>query len=81
MNNAGPGILWSVMPIELVIDGMAPALPARVEMSVEGRVLEVEPGSDGMATVVRLVSTDPRDYLDPRFQPGARIRSGGQGQA
>ncbi|MFZ5823326.1 MAG: YlzJ-like family protein [Bacillota bacterium] len=74
MSSAGPGILWSVMPIELVLEGLAPSTPARAEMVVDGRILEVEPGSDGTATVQRLLSTDPRDYLDPRFQPGARVR-------
>lgn len=76
MSQAGPGILWSVMPIEMVLEGMAPAYPARAEMMVDGRVLEVEPGSDGMATVVRLLSTAPGDYLKPEFQPGARVRMG-----
>lgn len=70
----GPSILWSVMPMELVMEGMAPAFPPRAEMQLDGRVLEVEPGNDGTALLVRLVSTNPQDYLDPRFQPGARIR-------
>lgn len=76
MSEAGPGILWSVMPIELVLEGLAPTYPPRAEMVVDGRVLEVEPGSDGTATVVRLLSSDPRDYLNPRFQPGACVRMG-----
>lgn len=76
MSEAGPGILWSVMPIELVLEGLAPAMPARAEMMLDGRLLEVEPATDGSAMVVRLISPCPGDYLDPRFQPGARVRMG-----
>jgi hypothetical protein len=62
------------MPFELVVEGLTPPLPPVQEMAVEGGLLLVEPQQDGTATVVRLISGDPRDYLDPRFQPGARIR-------
>lgn len=76
MTDCGPGIIWSAMPLELVLDGLEPAPPPRIELGLAGGVLVVEPQGDGTATVVRLISTDPGDYLDPRFQPGARVRMG-----
>ena len=45
MSSAGPGILWSVMPIELVLEGLAPATPARAD--VDGPRLSVERQPDG----------------------------------
>lgn len=74
MTECGPGILWSVMPIELVLEGAAPEYPRLVDVVVEGRLLQVEPGQDGYGTVVRLISGQAQDYLDPRFQPGTQLR-------
>lgn len=70
MTEAGPGILWSVVPLELVLEGEA---PVAVERVVEGRLMQVLPHGDGSATLVRLLSPRPGDYLDPRWQPGSRI--------
>lgn len=74
MTECGPGILWSVVPIELVLEGLAPEYPKQAEVVVEGRLLQVEPGQDGYGTVVRLVAGQVQDYLDPRFQPGSQLR-------
>jgi hypothetical protein len=41
-------------------------------MEVEGKTLVMEL-KDGKAQVVRLLSPDPLDYLDPRFQPGKSV--------
>ncbi len=73
MMDCGPGIIWSAMPVELIVEGMGPESPAITELIVDGRVLQVSPLGDGTATLVRLISGDPTDYLDPRFQPGNRI--------
>lgn len=78
-------ILHTVVPLELVLgapglvgllagaagDG-APAAQGAVETVALGgeRFLEVQPGPLG-ATVVRLHSPRPADYLDRRYQPGA----------
>jgi hypothetical protein len=70
----GPAsILWTSMPVDLVVDGLTPAAAATMEMSVGGRILQVLPGENGKGTVQRLISGDPQDYLDPRWQPGAAI--------
>lgn len=69
----GASILWTAMPVEMVIDGLQPQAPAAVDMVVEGRLLQVLPGQNGQGTVQRLLSTDPQDYLDPRWQPGMVI--------
>lgn len=73
MTEAGPGVLWTAMPLELVVDGLWPQAQASVEQWVEGRLLLVTPGSAGAGVVQRLISGDPQDYLDPRWQPGALV--------
>mgnify|MGYP000150041576 CR=1 FL=1 len=73
MTDSGPVVLWSVMPLELVLEGLFPAEAALRDVVVEGRLLQVVPGQDGFGTVVRLVSGRAHDYLDPRFQPGTRV--------
>lgn len=67
------GLLWTAIPMELVTEGMFPQAEACVEVDVDGRTLQVLPGTDGMGTVQRLISLQPADYLDPRFQPGSRV--------
>lgn len=67
------GLLWTAIPVELVVDGMIPQAEACVEMNVEGRILQVLPGGNGTGTVQRLISGQAQDYLDPRWQPGATV--------
>ncbi len=65
-------VLYTVIPIEDVLN--EPGAPAaQAEVAWEGRRLLVEPLQGGVGRVVRLISTDPLDYLDPRWQPGAIV--------
>jgi hypothetical protein len=41
--------------------------------AVGGRPCLVRTGPDGCARIERLMSTDPADFLDPRFQPGRPV--------
>lgn len=71
--SGGAGLIWTVMPLEVALQGLEPDLPASVEAVIEGRLMQVLPTGDGMAVVQRLLSSDPRDYLEPRWQPGERV--------
>lgn len=63
-------ILWSPLPAEVILDGFdAPPRPA-MEMRHHGRLLMVEPVSANQVRLVRLISTDPNDFLHPDLQPG-----------
>jgi len=73
MTECGPVLLWSVVPIEVVMAGAGGYPPRLQEAVVDGRLVLVLPGPDGLGTVMRLISGQARDYLDPRFQPGARV--------
>lgn len=65
-------ILHTVMPLELVFADNGPSEPP-VEVEVDGRRLLVQ--RNGQAwSIVRLLSSDPADFLDPRWQPGTVLR-------
>jgi len=82
-------ILYTVMPEEFVLAGIGhgvgdavdwpcpPVASGLVECAARGRSgsvrLLVEPASGGGWQVSRLLSSDPADYLDPRFGPGRRV--------
>lgn len=67
-------MLFTVVPLEDVLDGMENDPVPTVEMSVGGVTMELELEENFQAKVVRVISTDPRDYLNSSFQPGSTIR-------
>lgn len=83
-------LLYSIFPAEVVYSESSPAeapvhasFESSLLLAAQGPFVEVEFGgarlivvrtADGGARVVRLISTDPRDYLDPRFSPGEDIK-------
>jgi len=71
----GASILWTALPMELVIEGLTEgqAPGPCMEMSVGGRLLLVHPAENGMGRVERLISGNADDYLDARFQPGCMV--------
>lgn len=66
-------ILYTVAPIEQVLEGIDRERRF-VDMVVEGITMTVEPVSVEEAVIVRIISTDPRDFLNPALQPGRVIR-------
>jgi hypothetical protein len=65
-------IHYSALPLELAY--YDPTVPQLEEMTVDGVTMLVRKEGDGERTVVRLISPDPAHYLDPRFQPGNKLR-------
>lgn len=67
-------IHWSIMPTEWVASlGQQTYQPHLQECIIEGIQMIVEVFPDGKAQVVRLLSPNPQDYLNPRFQPGSEV--------
>jgi hypothetical protein len=64
------------MQLELVLAGMEgynnPS--QQREVSYNGSTLVVEDSAMGNSRVVRLISTNPYDYLKPEFAPGNEIK-------
>ncbi len=73
-----PVLLYTIVPVEVIFgeDGDEEAARARAEelMEIEGVRLLVRMDGNGGAIVARLLSTDPRAFLDPRWMPGNRVR-------
>lgn len=82
-------MLYSIYPPEVVFAdqrSLQDPAPASLEMSSSvqasvryheiirgGARLVVHKGRGGKAKVIRLISTDPFDYLNPRYAPGTEI--------
>jgi hypothetical protein len=66
-------ILYTVLPIETVLEGLEQERNF-VDIQLEGLTLTVEPVSLEEAVIVRVISTDPRHYLNPQFSPGRKVR-------
>lgn len=67
-------IFSTIIPPELVWDGfMAMENKVYTEISIGHITMVVEQISPTEARVVRLISPDPYDYIDPNKAPGAII--------
>lgn len=66
-------ILWTPMQMELVLaGGEKKALPER-EVLVDGIPAVIRETGFGRGEIVRLLSTDAMDYLEPGLAPGAQV--------
>ena len=67
-------VLYTVMPLELVFADKPPGEEGAAEMVYLGRRVSTRLVR-GERQIVQLYSTDPQDFLDPRFQPGSVVQS------
>ena len=69
-------MIWSIMPEEIIFgvqdDDIQPAGELK-QVSYLGREVVVQPQKGGKAMIVQLLSADPRDFLDVRFNPGGIV--------
>lgn len=65
-------MLYTVVPIEdvMAVDWRP---NAGGEAALSGRRFQYEWDAAGVPRMVRLLSTEPTDFLDPRLQPGADL--------
>jgi hypothetical protein len=66
-------VLYTVIPPEEVLAEEETAAGQPFEMTVGGRKLLVAPEGPGQGRIMQLLSTDPADFLDPRWSPGNMI--------
>ncbi len=75
-------ILYTIVPLEIVLDGSETYTPFYAELPLKnGGTLLVEQSGLNSARVVRLISSNPADYLDPALQPGSIINFKAENQA
>lgn len=62
-------ILWTVMPIEAIFQNND-TTTSYEQIEYAGVKMEVEKVSNNQSRIVRLLSTDPQDYLRDEIRPG-----------
>ena len=65
-------IFWSIVPEDVVFNGWEDKLELQ-EISYMDKTLSVRSGMKGSASVERILSTDPKDFLRKEFNPGNKI--------
>lgn len=69
-------ILYTPMQLELVLEDFDKTkYPEYQEIKYDGVSMLVENTGDGRKRIVRLLSTNPHDYLRTNLQPGSFIGS------
>ncbi|MNI29311.1 hypothetical protein D3C73_831260 [compost metagenome] len=65
--------VYSVIPDDIVFAGIDDYSPHYMDIEVGGCTMQIESISPTEAKVVRLLSTNPQDYLNPAYMPGTII--------
>lgn len=65
--------LYTPVPLETVFEGMEEYKPQYMDIRINGIEMQVERVNGMQARVVRLLSGNPNDYLNPAYCPGAII--------
>ncbi|MFC5532516.1 YlzJ-like family protein [Cohnella yongneupensis] len=66
-------MLYTTMPLELVMDGFQTEPGPFLEIEHEGMTMQVLPTAPGVGTIVRLLSAPLDRYLSPEYSPGRTI--------
>ncbi|NQX65823.1 YlzJ-like family protein [Paenibacillus alba] len=66
-------IHYSVVPMEVIFDGMESYAPKYLEVEQGGISMQIEPIDGFQARIVRLYSCNPQDYLNNQYAPGTII--------
>ncbi|MTI82828.1 MAG: hypothetical protein FH756_02795 [Firmicutes bacterium] len=67
-------ILYTPMQLELVLEGIEDMKHPMVrEVELNGIPAVVEDKGFGQGKLVKLLSTDPNDYMDPNMIPGVSV--------
>lgn len=67
-------ILYTPMQLELVLEGFdTTRYPEYKEIEYQGVAMVVESAGFGRQKIVKLLSTNPFDYLKPELAPGSII--------
>ena len=67
-------IIYSPVPIETIFEGYDQVKLNYREIQFGHVTMVVEQLSDSEGRIVRLISPDPQDYLNPHYQPGSRLQ-------
>lgn len=62
-------LLYTPIPVEQVLEGIDKKRDYK-EIDIDGVKLLVEPLGLDKAKIIRIVSSNPKDYLNPKISPG-----------
>ena len=66
-------IIYTAMPLEFVYSGFDEFHPQYEEIDYQGVKMVIEPSGPYTGKIVRLLSCNPQDYLNPSYSPGSMI--------
>lgn len=66
-------IFHSIIPLDEVFKGSDQQESEYVDVDVGSVKMQIRPTGIGQGRLVRLLSTDPLDYLRPEYQPGSLV--------
>lgn len=67
-------IHYCAMPMEVVAKNEDPSVYENMEIQWNGVTMLVQPCGTNEARIVRLISPDPYDYMNPAYAPGQVLR-------
>ncbi|MFC4617400.1 YlzJ-like family protein [Camelliibacillus cellulosilyticus] len=66
--------MYTIVPLEIVFNEDEEEQPKKRKMIDVGAMkLEVEQSSETEYQILRIISSNPYDYLDSRYQPGNKL--------
>ncbi|NLC77206.1 MAG: hypothetical protein GX750_06260 [Clostridia bacterium] len=65
-------LVYSVMPPQWTLEGFG-ADYKRLQKTIDGVQVELEPAGEDVLRITRVISTNPRDFLNPNLQPGRLV--------
>lgn len=65
--------MWTIIPPEVIWEGIEEKPKDLLQLEWLGVQMLVEPLQFGQGKIVRLLSTEPNDFLRPELQPGSII--------
>jgi hypothetical protein len=64
---------YTILPLEAVMDGIEEMKSTSMEVMINGITMQVQPLNASQASIVRIISPNPQDYLNPLYSPGRVI--------
>lgn len=67
-------MLWTILNEDTIMEGIDKINNAEEYIYQQRRILGY-PSENGKICIVRLISSNPSDFLDPRFTPGNLVNA------
>ena len=65
-------MIWSIIPESVIFAGSIESGQIR-QICYQGRKVLVRQASSGSGEIVGLISSDPADFLSPKYAPGTLV--------